>query len=52
VTHQVYARSSPFLFFFKIFLEAYLSNALVILDDERIPIAVIFGVLTSEVIVA
>jgi len=52
MARQVYACSSPFLFFFKVLLKAYLFDAVVVLDDERIPFALILSVLTSEVVTA
>lgn len=52
MARQVCVCSSPFLFFLKMLLKTYLFEAAVVLDDERVPFALILSVLTSEVVIA
>jgi len=52
MTHQIYARLASFLFFFKMFLKTYLFDTVIVVDNERIPISVIFCMLTGKIVVA
>jgi hypothetical protein len=43
--HQINASSGSFLFLFKMLLEPYLLDATEVLDNERVHVSLVFGVL-------
>jgi hypothetical protein len=50
--HQVYACLRLFLFFFEILSESYFLNTVAILNDEGIPVSLVFCILAAQEIVA
>jgi hypothetical protein len=52
MAHQAYASSGSYLFFFEMLQEAYLFDAVVVFDNERIPISLVLGLFARQVVIA
>ena len=50
MAHQAYACSRSFFFLFEVLLEAYLFDAVVVFDDEWIPVSLVFCVFARQIV--